>query len=180
MRLDIYAFEDEPRYRHAHLEPSKLEALISDEVTTIPGCELYWRFATNFFRGNMKEGACSYISGRTGEPVFITDDLKLTKDQLWIRYEAYDTEGNSIFGHSERLHHKNCTVRYFTGWAGVTKVLKLGLVDSEHFSRVLNSTQIAPDMDAARFDESGVIVSGLANDLGGPGGEWLEFFEPVD
>ena len=119
IRLDIYSFLDEPKYRDAHLNPAILETLEKDELVARPGCEVYWRWEDGHFHGYMKERACSVMSRRTGQPIYITDDLRLTPDEIWIRDEAFDAQGNRVFGNRAGIHHKNRKVQYYSGWAGV-------------------------------------------------------------
>ncbi|MEE4184322.1 MAG: chromophore lyase CpcT/CpeT [Gammaproteobacteria bacterium] len=119
IRLDIYSFLDEARYRDAHLNPDILATLDKSELVARPGCEVYWEFKGDHFHGYMKERACSVMSRSTGQPIYITDDLRLTPDEIWIRDEAFDGKGQRVFGNRAGIHHKNRKVQYYTGWAGV-------------------------------------------------------------
>ncbi len=98
IRLDIYSFNDEPKYRDAHLNPGILAGLGSSELGDRPGCEVYWKYTGEYFHGYMKEKACTVISNRTGQRIFITDDLRLTPDEIWIRDEAFFEDGSRVFG----------------------------------------------------------------------------------
>lgn len=119
IRLTIFSFRDEQRYRDAYLEPSVLRGLTGADLIVRPGCEVYWTFVEDYFKGYMKERACSFVSKRSGKEIFVTDNLRLTPDEIWIRDEAFDADGNRIFGNVDGLHHKNRRVRYFSGWGGV-------------------------------------------------------------
>jgi hypothetical protein len=139
LRLTIYSLPDEAKFRNAHLQPESLRNLTPDVLTTTPGCEVFWRWEPSgqALRGYMNEGACTFLSQRSGLRLRVTDDLRLTADEIWIRDEAFDEAGNRVFGHPQRIHHKNRKVRYFTGWAGVkTRGPAATKKDEEwHFSR---------------------------------------------
>ena len=123
IRLTIFSFKDEDKYRDAHLSPAVLKELQSSELVERPGCEVYWRFnpEQDYFEGYMHEKACSFVSQRSGKKIYITDDLRLTANEIWIRDEAFDESGNRVFGNEAGIHHKNRKVRYFTGWGGFKK-----------------------------------------------------------
>jgi len=149
IRLTIFSFRDEPKYRDAHLRPATLRGLTDSELVNRPGCEVYWTRVDDFFKGHMKERACSFVSERNGKQIYITDDLRLTPDEIWIRDEAFDADGNRIFGNADGLHHKNRKVRYFTGWGGVKIAGPTATADDDqwHFVdrfSIHNEGQIVP------------------------------------
>ncbi len=120
IRLDIFSFRDESAYADAHLRPWVFADLMPDELSGRPGCEVYWTLKREHFRGYMKEKACSMVSSRSGKRVFVTDDLKLTDREIWIRDEAFFEDGTRVFGNGAGIHHKNRKVQYYSGWAGVS------------------------------------------------------------
>jgi hypothetical protein len=131
IRLTIYSFKDEEKYRDAHLRPDSLASLQPDELIERPGCEVYWRFDQDHFTGYMQDKACSFVSQRSGKTIYVTDNLRLTEDAIWIRDEAFDADGNRIFGNEAGIHHKNRKVRYFAGWGGFKKTGREAIEDSE-------------------------------------------------
>ncbi|MCP4925607.1 MAG: hypothetical protein GY916_06670 [Gammaproteobacteria bacterium] len=149
IRLTIFSFRDEQKYLDAYLQPAILAGLSSGDLIARPGCEVYWTFVGDHFKGYMKERACNFVSERSGKKIFITDDLRLTKDEIWIRDEAFDADGNRIFGNVDGIHHKNRKVRYFTGWGGV-KIAGPGAAEDDdewHFLPqfvIHNEGQIVP------------------------------------
>jgi hypothetical protein len=168
LRLDIFSFKNEDKYRNAFLTPDILTDLTPDELIERPGCEVYWRFAEkeqNAFHGYMHEKTCSFVSERSGKRIYITDDLRLTRDQIWIRDEAFDENGGRVFGNRAGIHHKNRKVQYYSGWAGISsegplEVLEDGnweshgelweyIGDLDNFSRFVlhNEGQIVPVLD---------------------------------
>lgn len=149
IRLTILSFRNEQKYRGAYLQPAILAGLSSDDLVARPGCEVYWTLVGDYFKGYMKERACNFVSERSGKKIFVTDDLRLTPDEIWIRDEAFDADGNRIFGNVDGIHHKNRKVRYFTGWGGV-KIAGPGATEDDddwHFIQqfvIHNEGQIVP------------------------------------
>ena len=124
IQLDIFSFktpEDEERYRLANHQATLLRDLGPDDFRSLPGCAVYWRRDDDGFIGYMHDRACHFTSRRSGKEIYITDSLRLTQDELWIRDEAYDADGNYVFGHKGGVHHKLKRVRYFDGWMAVQK-----------------------------------------------------------
>ncbi|MBS1797717.1 MAG: chromophore lyase CpcT/CpeT [Acidobacteria bacterium] len=123
LRLTIYTFDDEKKYRDSHLDPAKLSGLAITNLATIPGCEVFWKLnkAGDKFEGYMKKDACRVVSKRSGKTIIITDDLFLTKDEIWINDQARDEQGNYVFGNKAGVHAKLRRVRWFEGWTAVLK-----------------------------------------------------------
>jgi hypothetical protein len=123
IKLIIYSFDDEKKYRDAHLDESKLKGLTMANLSTVPGCEVFWKVneTRDKFVGYMKKDACRVVSKRTGKTIIITDDLYLTKDEIWINDQAKDEKGNYVFGNRSNIHHKLKRVRWFEGWTAILK-----------------------------------------------------------
>jgi len=187
IRLDIFTFQDEARYRNAHLRPGSLDTLNPEELIARPGCEVYWTYDKEHFRGYMIEKSCAVMSRRSGKKIFITDDLRLTPEAIWISDEAFDTQGERVFGNPDGIHHKNRKVRYFKGWGGVKKAGPTADKDDDqwHFVREIiihNEGEIYPivssegeasgySIQLARLTEQGtgtqVLKLGLIEDASG-------------
>lgn len=153
IRLEILSFRDETRYRNAQLRPGALEQLRADELISRPGCEVYWVYQIDHFKGYMHEKSCSFVSERSGKRIYVTDDLRLTADEIWIRDEAFDEAGDRVFGNLDGIHHKNRKVRYFEGWGGVKKAGPTAAADDDewHFMRdiaIHDEGQIYPILTA--------------------------------
>lgn len=123
IELKIYTFDDEKKYTDAHLDQTKLNGLTTANLKATPGCEVYWRLnqTGDKFTGTMKPNACSFVSQKSGKKIYITDDLFLTKDEIWINDQAKDEQGNYVFGNKSGTHHKLKKVRMFEGWTAVLK-----------------------------------------------------------
>lgn len=118
-RLKIYSFNDEAKYRDTDRDPSLIKDLALDEVRNMPGCDVFWTYKGDHYLGEMKDKACFFHSERMGKDIYITDTLTLTDNEIWINDQAFDAEGNRIFG--SETPHKNRKVRYFKGWAVLQK-----------------------------------------------------------
>ncbi len=119
VRLQIFSFNDEAKYRNTDQDPAIIREIKLEEVRNMPGCDVFWRYNGEYYVGEMKEKACFFHSERMGKNIYITDTLKLTDSEIWIADTAYDEDGNYVFGREEP--HMNRKVRYFKGWAGFEK-----------------------------------------------------------
>jgi len=121
IELKIFAFPDEKAVLNAHLDKAKLNGLTLEKMDSPKGCEVFWRLKDNKFEGSMKPNACRVVSKRSGKTLIITDDLFLTKDEIWINDQAKDDQGNYVFGNKANVHHKLKKVKIFEGWTAVLK-----------------------------------------------------------
>ena len=116
IRLQIHTPNDVASLVDAHLNPSRLEGLTPEQTRHMPGCDVYWKKRADEFDGQMKEGACSFVSQRSGKRIIIDDDLVLSRDQIWISDRAEDEDGNYVFGNKAGIPHKNIKARRFECW----------------------------------------------------------------
>lgn len=123
LQLTIYNFDDEKKYRDSHLDTNKLNGLTMLNLTTTQGCEVYWKLnkSGDKFTGYMKKDGCKVVSKRSGKTIIISDDLFLTKDEIWINDQAKDEQGNYVFGNKSGIHAKLKRVRWFEGWTSILK-----------------------------------------------------------
>lgn len=119
IRLVIYRMHDEAKYTDTWKDPTLVQNLSMEEVSTTSGCEVFWRHNGTYFDGYMKDKACHFYSKRSGQEVYITDTLRLTSDEIWIADKATDADGKHIFGHD--VPHKNRKVRKYKAWMAVKK-----------------------------------------------------------
>ncbi len=119
VRLAIHTPGDVESLVDAHLDPSKLEGLAPADTVNRPGCDVFWRRQASQFLGEMKPGACSFVSQRSGKRIIIDDDLVLTDSEIWISDRAEDEDGNYVFGNKAGIPHKNTKARRFECWMGV-------------------------------------------------------------
>jgi CpeT/CpcT family (DUF1001) len=123
LQLTIYNFDDEKKYRDSHIDKSKLNGLSMTNLTTVQGCEVYWKMneTRDKFLGYMKPNGCKVVSKRSGKTIIITDDLVLTKDEIWINDQAKDEQGSYVFGNKAGIHSKLKRVRWFEGYTAILK-----------------------------------------------------------
>jgi len=121
IELKIFTFPDEKAVLNAHLDKAKLNGLTLEKMDSPRGCEVFWRLKDNKFEGSMKPNACRVVSKRSGKTLIITDDLFLTKDEIWINDQAKDDQENYVFGNKANVHHKLKKVKIFEGWTAVLK-----------------------------------------------------------
>ncbi len=121
IRLQIFKFNDEAKYRDTDQHPSTIQSITLDEVSNVPGCDVFWSFRDGRYVGEMVDKACFFYSKRSGENIYVTDTLYLSDSEITIHDEGFDEAGNRIFGRDKP--HMNRKVRYFKGWAAVQKKL---------------------------------------------------------
>ena len=121
IELVIYAPPDTAAVVDAHLDPAKLAGLTLDDLRSYPGCEVYWQRQGTEFIGATEPDACRVVSQRSGRTLVISDDLKLTANEIWIQDRAVDDEGNYVYGHQGGVPHKLWRARSFGCWAAVPK-----------------------------------------------------------
>jgi len=121
VRLTIYTPKTPDKMRDAHEDPSKLKGLRPRDMMERPGCEVFWKRRANQFHGYMKEGACTFVSERSGKRIVIQDELALTDREIWVRDTATDESGAYVFGNKAGVPHKNRKARVFTCWMSIAK-----------------------------------------------------------
>jgi hypothetical protein len=121
VRLQIFRFKDEAKYSKTDQDPTIIKSITPQEVSNMPGCDVFWSSRGDWYIGEMVDKACFYYSERMGKNIYITDTLRLTDSEIWINDEGFDEDDNRIFGNE--VPHKNRKVRYFKGWAVIQKKL---------------------------------------------------------
>lgn len=119
IRLTVYSFHDEMRYRMADEQPAVLDGLDKTRLETIPGCEVFWIWNGEYFDGYMKENTCVSVSRRSGKQMYVNAVLRLTDGWLWIQDQARGVDGNRVYGHD--IPHKNRKVKFYKGWMALKK-----------------------------------------------------------
>ena len=121
IKLAIHIPADTKVLVGAHRDPSKLAGLTPDATRSPAGCEVYWRRRGDAFLGEMKPGACTLKSERSGKTIVVSDDLYLDDDEIWIHDRAVDSEGNYVYGNKAGIPHKLRKVRPFACWLSVRR-----------------------------------------------------------
>jgi hypothetical protein len=147
IRLQIFKFSDEVKYRDTDQDPSIIKSLMADEVSNMPGCDVFWSYKDGVYVGEMVPKACFFFSKRSNGNIYITDTLYLSETNITINDEGFNEAGDRIFGRD--VAHDNRKVSYFKGWAAIRKNLIDDTADEEEmvfFSdlRIHNEGQIVP------------------------------------
>ncbi|MEM9169138.1 MAG: chromophore lyase CpcT/CpeT [Pseudomonadota bacterium] len=119
IRLKIYTPKDPARLVGAYRDPQALSRLRVRDATTREGCDVFWTKRANQFVGYMKDGACRFVSERSGQEIVISDDLVLTEDAIWIADRAETADGAYVFGNRAGVPHKLRKIRPFACWTAV-------------------------------------------------------------
>lgn len=107
VRLDILAFPDPAAVQDAHENPALLASLTADSLRRYPGCEVFWKQrAQGGWTGQVRPGACTFVSQRSGKRIVVEDDLLLTQNELWIHDRAHDESGALVYGNRAGIPHK--------------------------------------------------------------------------
>ncbi len=123
IKLEIFSFVDEDKYRDLHLKPELQNALTNKAITATPGCDVLWRYdvALSAYLGSMPKDVCKIDSKMFKKTVLVNDDLRLTASEIWINDQARDSKGARVWGRADQQPNKNRKLRYFSGWAYINR-----------------------------------------------------------
>jgi hypothetical protein len=121
IKLTIHIPRDAKALMGAHRDTSRLAGLTPAATRTPPGCEVYWRRRGDAFLGDMKPGACTFKSERSGKTIVVSDDLYLDDDEIWIYDRAVDTEGAYVYGNKAGIPNRLRKVSHFSCWLSVKR-----------------------------------------------------------
>lgn len=134
IRLDIYTFKTDSLFYNSNVHPEKLAAITLADIKLVEGCYVFWKRDGEKFIGYMPPNACHFVSKRSGKTIYATDSLMLSRDEIWIRDEAFDSSGTRIYGREDKVHHKLKRCHFYKGWILLEKA---GLKDEYHSIRNL-------------------------------------------
>lgn len=134
IRLDIYTFKTDSLFYNSNVHPEKLAAITLADIKPVEGCYVFWKRDGEKFVGYMPPNACHFVSKRSGKTIYATDSLMLSRDEIWIRDEAFDSSGTRIYGREDKVHHKLKRCHFYKGWILLEKA---GLKDEYHSMRNL-------------------------------------------
>ncbi len=132
--LNIYTFKTDSLFYYSNVHPEKLANLTTADIKGVEGCQVFWKKQGESFIGYMPPKQCHFVSKRSGKTIYATDSLLLSKDEIWIRDEAFDSSGARIYGREDKVHHKLKRCRFYKGWILLEKA---GLKDEYHSMRNL-------------------------------------------
>ena len=119
--MQIYRFDNADSLKKGHLDPAQLAQLTTEQVQTVPGCEVLWRRTANQFFGQMQRQGCIDISAESAEHTPSNRFFLLTEDALWLSDEVHDETGKAVAGHPARVPFKHRKARQFECWMTATQ-----------------------------------------------------------
>ena len=119
--MQIYSFNDAELLADAHVGPTQLAQLTTDQLHTMPGCEVLWRRTANQFLGLTQRQACTSMPTEGAEHTAINHHFLLTEDALWISDQAHHETDNAVAGHADRVPFKHRKARQFECWMTATQ-----------------------------------------------------------
>jgi hypothetical protein len=126
IKLVIHAPKNAAALAGAWKDASKLAGLNLSDAQVYPGCDVWWKRQENQFVGYMRKDACRIQSRSGRREIIVTDDLVLTKDQIWTRDRATDARGNHVYGNKAAVHHQLRRVTPYQCWVSVLRGAKHG------------------------------------------------------
>ena len=121
IKLVIHIPSDAKALVGSHRDAARLQGLTPAMTRSPPGCEVYWRRRGDAFIGDMKPGACTFKSERSGKTIVVSDDLYLDDDEIWIHDRAADSEGGYVYGNKAGIPNKLKKVHHFSCWLSVKR-----------------------------------------------------------
>jgi catechol 2,3-dioxygenase-like lactoylglutathione lyase family enzyme len=107
LNMTIHILTQGERYLDAHLDPSKLNQLGHEDVTTLkPECVFRWEKRVGQFHGEIEKGACQIVSPRSGNKLTLLDEFYLADGALWFKDHGTDHEGNFAYGNIKGIPYK--------------------------------------------------------------------------
>ncbi|MFZ4120870.1 MAG: chromophore lyase CpcT/CpeT [Caulobacterales bacterium] len=121
IRLAIHIPKNPDAIRGAYLNPDLLAQLTPADMTTYPGCDVFWRRQETMFVGGMAHDACRITSTRSGRTLIVSDDLILSADGISIHDRAVDEQGAYVYGNRAGVPHQLRRARPFECWTAVLR-----------------------------------------------------------
>ena len=119
--MQIYSFDAPELLADVHLDPTQLAQLTTDQVHTMPGCEVLWRRTANQFLGQTQRQACTNMSTESAEHSSINRYFLLTEDALWISDLVHNKTDKPVAGQADRVPFKHRKARQFECWMTATQ-----------------------------------------------------------
>ena len=119
--LEVYQIEDPERFLGAHLDPIKLDNLITARKIYRAGCDVTFSVnnETDEIIGQTNPDTC--IVERRGESLHVRSQVKLTSESIEVFEELKDANGNSVSGRDDQQGRKMLRARIFECWSVLRK-----------------------------------------------------------
>ena len=112
-RLRVHVPRDVERLRGAYRNPALLSDLQPSDTTVWEGCDLFWRWQGDHFRGELKPGECRFVSEAFGQEIVLEEYLLLGPDYIYFADRGLALDGSYLFGMRSDLPNKSLKVRPF-------------------------------------------------------------------
>ena len=98
IRLTVHVPKNQSALLGAYRDPSLLDGLTLQVTTVWEGCDLFWRWQGDRFRGDIKPGACTFHSPAYGQEIVLEEYLVLAKDEMHFADRGLSLDGEYLFG----------------------------------------------------------------------------------
>ena len=97
----VWAFSDPKRWRGADEMPELLAPMQPADLKLLTGCSLEWKKVDDHFEGSNDPKLCHSTPVSVPAAVSAHWRMELSADQLGISEQAYDSDGDLVFGTAE-------------------------------------------------------------------------------
>jgi hypothetical protein len=97
----VWAFSEPTRWRNAADSPEILSALQPADLKLLQGCSLEWKKTPDGFTAANDQKLCHSTPVSVPAAVAAQWRMELTADQLGVSEQAYDTDGDLVYGTKE-------------------------------------------------------------------------------
>lgn len=113
IRLRVHVPPDVESLRGAYRNPELLGALTPEDTTVWAGCDLWWRWQGDHFRGELEPGACRFTSEAFAQEIVLEEYLLLGPDSIQFADRGLSLEGRYLFGMQGESPNHSRRVRPF-------------------------------------------------------------------
>lgn len=113
IRLRVHVPDAVEPLRGAYRAPGLLADLTPAETTVWDGCDLWWRWEGERFRGALEPGACRFTSERFGQDIVLEEYLLLGPDDIQFADRGLALDGSYLFGMRGEIPNISLAVRPF-------------------------------------------------------------------
>lgn len=98
IRLRVHVPNEVRPLRGAYRDPTLLAGLTPEAMTVWDGCDLWWRWEDDQFRGTLDPGACRFDSEAFGQEIVLDEYLLLRSDSIQFADRGLALDGSYLFG----------------------------------------------------------------------------------
>ena len=113
IRLRVHVPESVEPLRGAYRDPSLLSGLTPEATTVWEGCDLWWQWKGDHFRGALDPGACRFTSEAFGQEIVLDEYLLLDGEAIQFADRGLALDGSYLFGMRGQVPNISRKVRPF-------------------------------------------------------------------